>query len=323
MRRGLASIAVLIVLGLVAVGVYSASRNGVGPFAEPEGCTATVSSRTVSLSTTQAANASLIAAVAGRRGLPARAVSIALTAAYQESKIENLAYGDSDSLGLFQQRPSQGWGTPKQIMNRYYATNAFYEALERIPGYQTMSITKAAQEVQHSAYPRAYAIHVPDARALASALTGFSRASFSCVVHTQRLAVQRMQADGLTARANSLRSRIARAYGDLPLGGFAPGGVTAGHMAGSAHYEGRAVDVFFRPISRDNTTRGWGLAQYLVANAAGLHIEHVIFDRRIWTAGSESARGWRHYTPPGLTGGESAATLAILEHRDHVHVDVW
>jgi hypothetical protein len=323
MRRGIAALAVLVVLGLVAVAIYNAVQTTVSHFSSPSGCTARASGHTVSLSTSQAENAALIASVAARRDLPARAVSIALTTAYQESKLENVEYGDSDSLGLFQQRPSQGWGTPQQILNRAYATNAFFDALVKVPGYQTMDITRAAQEVQRSAYPTAYRAHEQDGRVLASALTGNSPAALSCVVDAPDLHHQRMQADGLTARANTVRAAIRAAYGDLPLGGFAPGGVTSGHMPGSAHYEGRAIDVFFRPINADNTIHGWALAHYLVANAARLQIEHVIFDRMIWTAGADSERGWHAYHAPDVTGNESAATLAILEHRDHVHVDVW
>ncbi len=323
MRRGVATLAVLIMLGVVAASIYYAVQNTVEHFASPASCTAHAAGHTVSLSTTQAENAALIAAVATRRGLPARAVSIALTTAYQESDLENVRYGDSDSLGLFQQRPSQGWGKPHQVLNRTYATNAFFDALVKIPGYETMDITKAAQEVQRSAYPSAYREHEQDGRVLASALTGNSPAALTCVVDVPRVEHQPMQADGLTARANTVRAAIAGAYGNLPLGGFAPGGVTTGHMVGSAHYEGRAIDVFFRPITQDNTVRGWALAHYLVANATRLQIEHVIFDRMVWTAGADSTRGWHDYHPPDLTGKESAATLAILEHRDHVHVDVW
>ena len=103
----------------------------------------------VDLSTEQAENATTIVAVAVRRGLPARAASIALATAYQESKLRNLDHGDRDSLGLFQQRPSQGWGTAAaDPATRYYAVNAFYDALQKIDGYQTMRITEAAQEVQ-------------------------------------------------------------------------------------------------------------------------------------------------------------------------------
>jgi hypothetical protein len=323
MRRHFVTLAVVVVLALVGYAVYSAVDKTVEHLADPEGCTARVGNDIVFLDTSQAENASVIAAVAARRGLPARAVSIALTTAYQESDLQNLDYGDSDSLGLFQQRPSMGWGKPRQVMNPVYATNAFYNALVKIPNYQTMDITHAAQEVQRSAYPSAYSAHERDGRALASALTGNSQASFSCVVNAQDLSSQRMQANGLTARANAVNDAITSAYGDLPLGGFAPGGVGTGHMSGSLHYLGRAVDVFFRPVNDANKIRGWSLAQYLVANASRLHIEHVIFDKQIWSAGAKSQDGWRDYTPPELTGGESAATLAILEHRDHVHVDVW
>ena len=70
-------------------------------------------------------------------------------------------------------------------------------------------------------------------------------------------------------------------------------------MEGSAHYDGRAIDVFFRPINEANQTRGWAVAQYLVGNAARLDIRTVIFDDRIWTAGRD---GWRDYDPPEQLG---------------------
>ena len=89
----------------------------------------------VVLTATQARNASLISAIAVRRGMPAHAATIALAAALQESKLYNLRGGDRDSLGLFQQRPSQGWGTPREILDPVHATNAFYDALDQVPGY--------------------------------------------------------------------------------------------------------------------------------------------------------------------------------------------
>lgn len=313
----------VVVAAVVVAGGYLAVRQGVGPLPDPEGCTATAAGHTTDLSTTQAENASIIAAVAERRDLPARAISIALATAYQESKLLNVDHGDRDSLGLFQQRPSQGWGTPKQIMNPYYAADAFYDALVKVDGYTQMPITKAAQAVQRSAFPDAYADHELDGRTVASTLSGYSPAGFSCVVHTQDLPDQPVQDNGLTARANAVRTDILQAFGDLPMGGFEPGGVHTGHMKGSAHYEGRAIDVFFRPISKANQRRGWILAHYLVANADRLHIAHVIFDGRIWSAGSKSEQGWRAYDPPEDTANADPDTRAILEHRDHVHVDVY
>ena len=131
----------------------------------------------------QARNAALIAAIGVRRGLPARAVSIALATAFQESKLRNLDHGDRDSLGIFQQRPRRAGARRRRCSDPHYAINAFFDALAKIDGYQTMRITEAAQKVQRSGYPEAYEPHAADARALASALTGYSPGGrFSCVV---------------------------------------------------------------------------------------------------------------------------------------------
>lgn len=110
----------------------------------------------VDLDADQAANAAVIARVAYADGLPAQAVVIALATALQESTLRNLPYGDRDSLGLFQQRPSQGWGTPAQILNPSYATQAFYSHLVRVPNWWSIPLWKAAQAVQNSGYPMAY-----------------------------------------------------------------------------------------------------------------------------------------------------------------------
>ncbi len=128
----------------------------------------------------QAVNAATISAVGTARDLPERAVTIALATALQESALRNIDYGDRDSLGLFQQRPSQGWGTPKQIMDPAYASEKFYEHLEKVPGYTRLPLTVAAQKVQRSGFPQAYAKHEPDATLLAAALTGRSGATLTC-----------------------------------------------------------------------------------------------------------------------------------------------
>jgi hypothetical protein len=126
----------------------------------------------VVLSPEQAADARTIAAVAAARHLPQRAVVIALATALQETHLRNLPYGDRDSLGLFQQRPSQGWGTPAQVQDPAYAAGKFFDHLVQVPGWQTGRLTDVAQAVQRSAFPEAYQQWEPTAQAIAATLTG-------------------------------------------------------------------------------------------------------------------------------------------------------
>ncbi|MDQ3165223.1 MAG: hypothetical protein M3Q17_03515 [Actinomycetota bacterium] len=315
MRRSVV-VGTVVAAAVAGVGGVLVWRNGDAILPGTAYCEAQIGDAAVRLDLEQAHNAALIAAVAVRRELPARATSIALAAAYQESKIANIDYGDRDSLGLFQQRPSQGWGTREQILDPYYATGAFYDALVRVDGYESMPIHDAAQEVQRSADGGAYEQHESAARTVASALTGYSPAALSCRVDEPKDSGQRPLGNGLTENAGAVLDDVERAFGALPAGGFAAGGVRSGHAPGSAHYEGRAVDFFFRPVNDVNSRRGWALAQYLVANADRLAVRTVIFDDRIWTA-ARSGDGWREYAEP-----DSAGDPVILRHLDHVHVDV-
>lgn len=144
-------------------------------------CATTVpGSPPVVLDPDQAANAATIAAVGRRLGLADHAVTVALATAMQESKLRNLPYGDRDSIGLFQQRPSQGWGTAAQIATPSYAAAAFYKRLAQVKGWADLPVTVAAQAVQRSAYPEAYGAHEGEARALARATTGQVPAALAC-----------------------------------------------------------------------------------------------------------------------------------------------
>jgi len=322
-REGLGRVGTWVVAGVgalvLAVVAGMAFLTGAGPLPDPAGCRAVVQGREVELTTEQSENAALIVALSVRRGMPARAASIALATAYQESKIYNIDYGDRDSLGLFQQRPSQGWGSREQILDPVYAINAFYDALVKIESYEAMRITEAAQAVQRSGFPEAHADHEDDARVLASALTGETTGGrFSCVTRPDvDEETDQLDEIGLTPRAAVVAEEVEAAFGEQSLGGFQPGGVSEGHMEGSAHYEGRAVDIFVRPVNDANRRRGWAMAQYLVAQADRLAIRTVIFDARIWTSGLRSEQGWRDYDPSSASGDR-----VVLEHRDHVHVDV-
>lgn len=120
----------------------------------------------------QITNAATIAVVGRQMRVPERGIVIAIATAMQESRLRNLDHGDRDSLGLFQQRPSQGWGTPAQITNPTYAAATFYRHLLAVPGWQHMTLNDTAQTVQRSGTPNAYGQHEPAARAVAAAVRG-------------------------------------------------------------------------------------------------------------------------------------------------------
>ena len=128
---------------------------------------------------------------------------------------------------------------------------------------------------------------------------------------------QRMARDGLTPRANALRRAWTRVFGPLVAGGFAGGGISSGHVDGSSHYDGRAIDVFFRPLGdKEQRRRGHVFAQWLVAHGERYHILSVIYADKIWTSWA-AFFGWRDYVHPS---GDTRNP--VLRHLDHVHVAV-
>lgn len=246
-------IAAAVVAALVAVGLgvkvlLTTSKPPIAP-----GCTVSFSSATWALDVDQAANATTIAAVGKNLGLPDHAVTVALAAALQESGLHNLAYGDRDSRGLFQQRPSQGWGTTEQIMVPRYAATVFFQHLASVSGWQTLPVTDAAQQVQHSGIPGAYAQWESEARALAQAMTGEVPAGLSC----------HLPNDPTNPGTASLSSTMA-----LELGGSTLG---------------VALDA----------ARGWTVASWLVGHATRYGITSVGYNGQVWTptGGSWAASG--------------------------------
>jgi len=134
------------------------------------------------LDLSQARIASTVVGVVLRRKLPERAAVLTLGAALQESKLRNLpaGSGDRDSVGILQQRPSQGWGTAEQISDVQYATGKFLDAVVRVPNWQSDSLAAVIQAVQFSADGDAYARHEPEAQQIADALTGVRPEGVSC-----------------------------------------------------------------------------------------------------------------------------------------------
>ncbi|MGW0421747.1 heavy metal transporter [Streptomyces sp. NPDC003015] len=258
----------------------------------------------------QAVNAATITAVGTGRGLPERAVAIALATAIQESGLRNIAHGDRDSLGLFQQRPSQGWGSPKEILDPTYAAAEFYKHLVKVDGYQDLPLTVAAQRVQRSGYPEAYAKHEPDAELLAAALTGTSAATLTCDGRQDTTQAARAADTGTQAPAtgpDAVRSALVRDFGRDALE------TTAAEVGGKAApsptpttADARTVTLPVRadtdPKSgRSLRERGWQLAHWAVANSSALHIERVSYAGRQWTAGSTDSQ-WRTAGGEGGTG---------------------
>ncbi|MDJ0321401.1 hypothetical protein [Pseudarthrobacter sp. PS3-L1] len=260
---------VFLVLVLVVGGIYVAvTAVQRSETLVTERCTAVVGDLSANLSTDQAANAALITAVAVRRGLPARAATIALATAMQESRLQNIDYGDTagpDSRGLFQQRPTQGWGTEAQVMDPYYAANAFYDVLVTIPDYQNLEITDAAQRVQRSAFPEAYAKHENMGRAFASGLTGQSPAAINCTLRPPET----------SGNADDVTAALVEAFG--------------------------AIATTSAPAEvRVESAQPWSVAQWAVSQAKNLGITAVDVDGRSWDRTKGSS--WVDTdTAPGVT----------------------
>ena len=265
--RALGCLAVALVL-LIATGVgafwWLRSRNLTEPVPGQQRCVATVNNRSTVVDLDQAHFASIITGISVRRGLPPRAASIALATAYQETGIRNLDYGDRDSVGLFQQRPSQGWGTKKQLMDPYYATGKFYDALVKIDNWETADINDVAQKIQFSGYPEAYRDHEADARILASALSGQSAAGFSC-----------LDRSGTTGDTKGLRSSLQRTFGNL---------------------DDSAEDSVVA-IRATGERRAWAYAHFAVANAQLYGVTNVKIGNRSWQTQDFNLPDWQEASP--------------------------
>ncbi|QKV92727.1 hypothetical protein HUT19_14000 [Streptomyces sp. NA02950] len=271
-----AAVACAVLLGLAGYVAAHVLTGGGGP---PR-CTVRAGGEEVLLDPEQAVNAATVEAVAAARGLPERAVTIALATAFQESGLRNLRHGDRDSLGLFQQRPSQGWGTAAQIQDPVYAAGKFYDRLVRVPGYSRLPLTVAAQRVQFSGYPQAYAKHETEAVVLTAALTGRAKAAISCPGPPD---------DGTAGDPERVRSALVREFGREAR----PRLDTAGQGGGKHAPTARAVLVPVRPATARGGTpeRGWELAHWAVAHSDELRIERVSYGKHVWNAGN-SGDGW-------------------------------
>jgi hypothetical protein len=270
----------------------------------------------------QVGNAAVIVAVGQRMQVPLRGQVIAVATAMQESSLINLAGGDRDSVGLFQQRPSQGWGTPAQLQDPQYAATKFYTKLLAVPGWQTMTLTAAAQAVQISAYPDAYAKWEQDAVQLVGAV---NETAIACPAVGMAVPVPRNPDGSLPDEQCSIRPDPTTGVGCLTprtlhlvrqatAAGFPDPRCWRVDDHGE-HPKGRACDWMMTAggeATGSQKAMGDAMAAWAVANAQALGIRYVIWFRMIW----EPERGWYAYNNPW--GGDDASGW----HTNHVHISM-
>lgn len=269
------AVCVLALLGVWFVAKQFGHRIGL-PTAS-RSCTVDADGEVV-LSAEQMANAATIAAIGVQRQMPERAVVVALATAYQESHLRNIAHGDRDSLGLFQQRPSQGWGTPEQIRDPRYAAERFYAALKRVKGWEKLRVTEAAQRVQRSAYPEAYQKWADESEVLTRALLGHATGAVACTVGS----TPTMRGP---AAATTLVQNLALDWG----------------LAGLA----APTDLTDFAVPATDSRNGWRYAHWLVSHADDHGVKRVRFGDLEWTAA--------HGTWTKVKSGRSAPTQVLAE----------
>lgn len=259
--------AVVLVMGLVVVGGWQAYDYVMSRLVR-ERCYVAMDehSEPLVLTAEQARNAAVIVAASYRAELPSQAAVIALATAWQESGLRNIDYGDRDSLGLFQQRPSYGWGTEEEIMDPWYSSGRFYEELVKFDNWEQRGITEMAQKVQRSGFPEAYRKHETNAIALAGTLRGTRPATMVCVDRTGNVGDVEVFSEVVAA---------------VP-------GVTS------------AVDGNTVTLASDDEGALWAATQLALANTRAAGIQSATAPEAKWQQGNSKA--WKQATgTPGKT----------------------
>jgi len=265
-----------VVVTVVWLAVGRPPKSDVEPLIPPDHCLAVAADYRGVMTPEQGGNAAIIVGESIRRGLPARAATIALVTAWQESGLRNLDYGDRDSLGLFQQRPSQGWGTADQIMDPWYSAGKFYDELVKVANWQTEDIGSVAQAVQRSAYPDAYAPHEGAGRAWASTLTGQTPAGVRCIAN-----------DGPGGGGDELVGLLTRIWGGTI-----------------------AIDRSDRTITitAPSAAVAWAVAQLSQAQLEAYGLTSIQVGGKLWTHDARALAVWQDLaaTPPTPSVSSSA-----------------
>ena len=215
-------------------------------------------------------NASIIAAESYNRDLPEQAAVIALATAWQESGLRNLGYGDRDSLGLFQQRPSYDWGTKEQIMDPWYSSGRFYEELVKFDNWESIDVNDIAQKVQRSGHPEAYRKHETNARALAGAFRGSKEGVLAC-----------LNREGTGTDRSGLDKVVATVPG--------------------VEIQGSGSET---TLTASSPSAAWSVAQLAIANSADAGLTKVAVGDNEWR---QDVRSWKDLQP--LSGEATKVTL--------------
>ncbi|AZI57457.1 heavy metal transporter [Nakamurella antarctica] len=251
----------------------------------------------IALAAVQLQHASTINAVGLAKQLSTRARTIAVATALQESSLRNLPGGDRDSVGLFQQRPSQGWGTVQQISDPVYSAGIFYDRLLQVPDWESRPLTEAAQEVQYSGHPEAYAKWEVEAAQLVGALSGGWGTALSCrdgAAASTAPVPPRAVPTLMAAASPGLASLIAAANAELG---------TIAVVAVSA--DGKEVVVTIDvPVLADSDRAAMTLALWTVAHAASGRLNLVAVAGARWQGSSWGA------TESALPAGQVRISVA-------------
>ena len=273
---GRLTLVLLLAVVVLGAGVYVTFRH-VPAILGQTGCTAGAGHAAVALDSQQAQIAATIAGVAHHRGMPSRALTVAYATAMQETHLHDPDYGDLDSVGVFQQRPSEGWGPASKLVDPVYASTRFFRALAQVPGYQQMPVYKAAQAVQHSADGSAYEQYQGLAAHLTTAFTGAPRAVWCWPAGHHG-----------TAKLTPARRAIVKAFGPLAASRSASGG-----------------DAPSLQVQASQPSLGWAVAAWLVTHAGKYRLHDVRYAGFRWPAPSGHA-GWAK-DPGGPAGSVSAS----------------
>lgn len=294
------------------------------------------------MSTEQADNAITIGQIAlNDLDLPPQQVGLALEVAIatviQESKLANLSGGDRDSAGLFQQRPSTGWGNHEQVTNPRLASLAFFgraghtdnPGLLDIPGWSQMPLTQAAQTVQRSGAPAAYEPWEAAAQEITTVLTGgnidpplntgnvTTGAECASVDSPAGVATNCPETDSPAEAALTPDALLVLRCVEAKFGPHTYAGVgDRDANPDSDHPAGRAVDVMISTYTTPGgRIEGTNIASWIREHAQELGVTYIIWDAKIWSV-RRAGDGWRPYSHP------SGATDPTSLHRDHVHISV-